>query len=292
MTRPHIEFIQCQVLAWQAGLVAGIREGVESKLLSRDAESGAVTVLIRYPPGWSQPDLHTVTAQEEFFVLDGMLTINGIDYRSRCYANLPENHLRRGAAAPDGAVVFAYFDKSPRTELGASTGPYDARRQIEFIEVPSMRDLGPADFARLGSSEFDPVGLGCKILREDPDTGEVTWIMGCDDGEWLESTTDGEARMERHPTVEEIFVLDGDMAGNLGTLRPGAYFWRPPDIWHGPYGVAKGGFLHLNRCHGGPFGTDFKTEAVAVDFDTPYQPILPPELEDLARVAPPPGVAW
>ena len=281
MTRPYIEFIQSQVLPWQPGLAGGNRRNVESKTLSQDAGTAAVTALLRYPAGWSHNGEHHVAADEEFFVLDGCLEINGVDYVRNCYANLPRNHGRRSASSAKGAVVITYFDQAPMTVAGdAATDP---RKLVEFVEVPPMRELGNADFARLGSSEFDPAGLGARILREDPDTGEVTWIMGCDDGGWTEKTADGGSYMERHPTVEEIFVVAGAMAGNLGTVHPGAYFWRPPDIWHGPYAVRGGGFIHLNRCHGGPFATDFKTEPVAVDFDTPYRPALPPDLAALAR---------
>jgi quercetin dioxygenase-like cupin family protein len=283
MGRPHIEFIQAQTLAWRPSPWPGHYAEAEVKVLSRDEDTGATSNLIRYPPGWSRTEPEYLAADEELYVLSGALTINGVAYGEACYAHLPAGFARASALASGGAVVLTYLSGVPESATGAPPpGLYKEARLVTRIEVPRMNDLGTADFARLGSSEFDPTGLGARILREDPETGEVTWIMGCDDGGWTEKTEDGGSSMERHPVVEEIFVVAGAMTGNVGTLYPGAYFWRPPDIWHGPYGVRGGGFIHLNRCHGGPFGTDFKAEPVAVDFDTPYRPVLPPDLAALA----------
>ena len=168
---------------------------------------------------------------EELYVLSGALTINGVRYGEACYAHLPAGFARQSASASGGAVVLTYLSGVPESATGAPPpGLYKEARLVTRIEVPRMNDLGTADFARLGSSEFDPTGLGTRILREDPETGEVTWIMGCDDGGWTEKTEDGGSSMERHPVVEEIFVVAGAMTGNVGTLYPGAYFWRPPDI--------------------------------------------------------------
>ena len=40
MTRPHIEFIQSQVLPWEHGLYGGGWRDVEMKVLSKDDKSG------------------------------------------------------------------------------------------------------------------------------------------------------------------------------------------------------------------------------------------------------------
>ena len=64
MARPHIEFIQSQVLPWSEGLYAGTRQGVQSKTLSVDDETGSASVLVRYPPGWVQPGPGYLSADE------------------------------------------------------------------------------------------------------------------------------------------------------------------------------------------------------------------------------------
>lgn len=285
MARPHIEFIQSQVLPWHRGLPGSPYGDVEAKCLSRDTKSGAATFLTRYPAGWSRAASYYLSATEELFVLDGELEINGAVYGTHCYANLPRGYSRRTSSSKTGAIVITYFDGAAGQVEGEAATQYDTRKLIEFIQVPPIRDLGAEDFGRLGSSDFNPEGLGAQILREDPDSGEVTWIMGCDGG-WMETSLDGGYHMERHPTVEEIYVVAGEMAGNTGVLYPGAYFWRPPNIWHGPYGVRGGGFIHLNRCHGGPFATDFKSEPKKIDLSSDYRPILPPELSHFRATTP------
>ena len=62
MSRPWIEFIFAQKLGWQAGLYGGSREGVYSKILSIDEEAGDASVIIKYPPGWSQQSKKTILA--------------------------------------------------------------------------------------------------------------------------------------------------------------------------------------------------------------------------------------
>lgn len=290
MARPQIEFIQSQVLPWQMAVSGAPYGDVEAKCLSRDIESGAATFLLRYPAGWSRVVAHHLSATEELFVLDGELEINGAAYGTHCYANLPRGYPRRTASSKTGAVVITYFDGAATQVEGDAKDEYDGRKLIEFIQVPPIGDLGSDDFARLGSPDFNPEGLGTQILREDPDTGEVTWIMGCGGG-WMETSVDGGYHMERHPTVEEIYVVAGEMAGNTGVLYPGAYFWRPPNIWHGPYGVRGGGFIHLNRCHGGPFATDFKSGDENIDLSSAYNPILPFELSKYRGIKPQPYAA-
>ena len=81
MGRPHIEFIQAQALKWAKGLPAGTgRADVECKTLSIDDATGTATCIVRYPAGWTRPTGEYLTTDEEFYVLEGALTINGVDY--------------------------------------------------------------------------------------------------------------------------------------------------------------------------------------------------------------------
>lgn len=76
--------------------------------------------------------------------------------------------------------------------------------------------------------------------------------------------------------------MSGSIAGNAGIMHPGAYFWRPPDIKHGPYG-SKTGNIILMRSQGGALATDYYDPDATFRFDAPHQPVLPPELEPLGR---------
>src|SRR6185312_16385121 len=114
--RPHIDFVQAQNLPWQSADIVD-RPSLSLKLLSQDLESGALSVLLRYPAGWSATD-EWLDADEEFFVLDGALEINGRVYHDHTYANLPSGTVRNSASSPIGAVILAFFSKAVRVHRG------------------------------------------------------------------------------------------------------------------------------------------------------------------------------
>ena len=109
-------------------------------------------------------------------------------------------------------------------------------------------------------------------LRKDPDTGDTTWLLDVDET----GMGDEVNRLETHPVVEEVFVLSGEMHMPMGVLKQGAYFWRPPNIPHGPVGT-KTGALGIFRCKGGPLTTEWSEESYPVTWNAPYDPILPDE---------------
>jgi hypothetical protein len=120
--------------------------------------------------------------------------------------------------------------------------------------------------------------VGRKSLRRDPRTGEHTWLLttGADDPMKLT-----EARVETHPVVEEMFLIDGEITLNTGTVRRGGYFWRPPGIPHGPFGT-RTGLLGFFRSKGGPLTSVWSEKPEPMDWDPPYRPVLPADLRDYA----------
>jgi hypothetical protein len=86
-------------------------------------------------------------------------------------------------------------------------------------------------------------GLRLKLLWRDEATGAYTRLLDVAPG-WREP------RLEHHDCSEEAFMLAGDMTmGALGTMRPGAYFFRPPGIRHGPM-HSQAGAVILVRTDG------------------------------------------
>jgi hypothetical protein len=72
-------------------------------------------------------------------------------------------------------------------------------------------------------------------------------------------------------------------------MFPGAYFWRPPGIAHGPFGT-RWGCVSLIRFLGGRHVNQWSEAEAPFSFDTPYDPVLPPTLAHL-RGTPWPGPA-
>lgn len=275
--RPHIEYIQAQVLPWQANALAGARPGTEIRVLSAETpspENGAVSMLVRYPRGWALDDTHTLPCDEEFLVLEGSLRIGERVFGRRGYGFLPVGFPRAGMASPDGAVVLTFFEGAQKRVSGLD-GRFDAARL-----VMSDTDAMPYDYNfahKLAGSE-----IGIKRLREDPYTGERSWILtkGPDSHETLPKT----GHLEHHPDcAEEMYLLEGELRWPQGPMRAGAYFWRPEGILHGP-GASFTGFRAFFRTRGGPFSTVYIDETRPRPHDMPaYRPVLPPALLAIAR---------
>lgn len=276
MARPHIEFIQSQVLPFNDGVPGGARDGVTSRILSIDEDEGDASLQVRYPPGWSAAGPHYVDADEELFVLEGSLEINGRVYGKHDYGHLPAGYCRMSMTSPSGAVVLTFLNGPAQAVSADSHGSmYDERLLVEHIDTRRMEgETGKRK--HMNSGDWDPSGTIHKKLFHHPDTGELTWLIGMMPY-W--STP----RTEIHPVVEEEFAILGDICFPIGMMRDGGYFWRPPGIEHGPF-ATWGGCLHLCRCRGGAFATEWN-ESDGPDWTPEYKPILPPDYQNHVKAA-------
>lgn len=268
MARPWIEFVQSQRLGWARDV--NVRPGVEVKTLSRDREGGAASLILRYPAGWRRTGPEHLHADEEFLVLDGALELNGRRYGDKAYAHLPAGYTRHDTASPEGATVLTFFSARPQTFAGDGAGCDEARlvEHLDAMHVPYTGNF---------HAEFPP-GAGRKMLYEDPETGDQSWILGTLPMRWAE-------RAETHPVVEEMYLLAGEVHGNRGVMRPGAYFWRPPGEPHGPYGSLTGN-LYFFRTKGGKLATEYRDPEQPFHWWPAYDPVLPEEMRAAAGEAP------
>lgn len=262
MARPRVEFVQTQWLDWEPSRFP-VREGASAKVLSEDPDTGAATAVVAYPAGWRGVPGQRLTCDEEFLVLEGRLEVNGVGYEYLSYGRFPSGYPRETMVAPRGAVVLTFFDQVPQpmSEWNPQR-PYDPRKLI------TRRDAQREPWRRLQKPDMAP-GAKRFDLKEDPDTGEATWLLA--------GPPVRKGRFpERHPVVEETFIIEGWSMSPLGPMGPGAYFWRPPDIWHGPFCTPQSGKIGIVRSVGGPLSTEYdRSETVPVDWHPPYQPILP-----------------
>ncbi len=281
MGRPHIEFIQSQTLSFEDGLPAGDgRKDVSAKRLSIDGETGAATCIVRYPAGWSRTSGEYLTTDEEFYVLDGEIEINGISYGADTFAHLPEGHLRKSASSKGGAVLLTFFDGPVDAVAADKPGDaFRADRLVEKIETATA-DWGNVDLDAMGLREISG-GSRLLSLFVDPVTQEITYLTGS-------APFKKEARPEHHPVGQEFYILAGTLAGNCGVMQAGAYCWRPPMVVHGPY-RSPTGTLILLRSVGGPLTTEVYPE-VEHTYSPEHKPVLPPELAEAgSKPFPPPS---
>lgn len=274
MSRPWIEYVQSQNLPWVSGYLDAVRPGSEVKVLSEDDESGASSLLVRYPAGWRLERGGALSADEEFLVLHGELSLGGQRYREKSYAHLPAGYARGAMSAPGGAVVLTFFSSRPLLSAPAVFDPARLVENVDSFSVPYTARFHP---------EF-PAGAGRKTLYEDPITHDQSWILGTLPMRWAE-------RAEVHPVVEEMYLLSGESHGNRGVMRPGAYFWRPPGIEHGPYGTLTGN-LYFFRTKGGPLSTDYVAAAQPFRWWPPYDPVLPEGLAQARGESAPAPPCW
>jgi hypothetical protein len=275
MARPWIEFVQSQNLPWKPADLDGVRPGVEVRVLSADGDTGAASLLVRYQAGWRLPTGGMLSQDEEFLVLDGSLRIGDQLYREKSYAHLPAGYERGPMISEAGAVVLTFLSGRPAWATGLVE--FDPGRLVENLDAFSVPYTGKFH------PEFPP-GAGRKVLYEDPVTHEQSWILGTLPMRWAE-------RAEIHPVVEEMYLLSGEAHGNRGVMRPGAYFWRPPGIPHGPYGTLTGN-LYFFRTIGGPLQTEYVDAPKPFRWWPEYDPALPDGLADARGEGPNAPRSW
>lgn len=269
MTRPHIEWIQAQALPWTEDAIPA-RPGAQAKILSRDDGTGALSCIIRYPAGYRR-GAEWLEADEEFWVLDGSIEVDGAAYGEHTYAHLPRAMPRGGFAAPGGAVVLTFFSATPVARPGVGAG-FDERRLVRRLAAAD--NIWDADAVAMGLQSMLATAR-IRTLRRDPDSGETTYLtvtLPFRQGE----------RSERHPVVQEFFMLSGELAGDMGVMQAGAYCWRPPMIKHAPYGSWTGTVL-LFRAIGGPQTTLWEEPDQPFTWKPEHKPVLPPDLAPLMR---------
>ena len=271
MARPHIEFIQAQMIPWRRGLYGNARSEVEVRTLSFDDDTGASSLIIRYPAGYSRPDPEYLEVDEEFFVLDGAIEMNGQNYDRHTYGHFPARYVRKMTRSGAGAVVITFFSGEPRTHRGIPTGGMShPERLVPYLDTRRME--GNESARKEMFPGIKTSGSLHKRLKTDPVTGEITWLVAVRGGVVM-------TQNETHPVIEEEYALSGDQIGPHGNMRPGAYFWRPANIKHGPFATATGAY-HLVRGIGGKYTTLLEDQPGPFPWDTPYNPILPPEYQD------------
>jgi hypothetical protein len=269
MPRTHIDYLQSQSLPWQPSRWPHL-PGCQLKILSRDPDGGAVSLLVRYPSGWQAPNAGCLSTAEELLVLDGTLEFDGRRYQQDCYGWFPPGCRHSIRAAPYGAVALTFYAAEPAwtqaPQATAQTRPAEVVIFIDAFELPWVTS-GP-------SPVFGGTGQHWKVLRGPPHAGAATMLIASaphlHPPRWF-------APQEIHECAEEMFVLSGDFLSHAGPMSSGAYVWRPPGVAHGPYG-SRGGNLALIRIHAAVLASGLTPHQIELPRAPEYQPVLPPEL--------------
>lgn len=256
MTRPHLEFVQTQNVAWQA-----LPDGSARKPLSIDPDSTDSTTIVRLPPGYRRGPLVRAEPAMEFFVLDGAIELDGQPGGLHFYGFVPQNSGLGALSTPDGAVLLMirHACDDPNAMAGRA-------RPIALDTMAIEWDTSIYD-ARLGHLK-----LARKILRLGPDNSCRTFLLtGLPHGVPPET----ELPVESHDHCEEAFMIQGEMWAPEGHMRPGAYFFRPPGIEHGPH-VSQTGFMQFMRSPGtNAIVTKWSDKTRPLPLGAKFSPVLP-----------------
>jgi hypothetical protein len=232
MARDHVEFIEWDDVAAEPvshGAFAGIRR----RMLSADGGGADHTALGHFPAGWS--NAIGGASPIELFCLAGAGAIAGERLRPGCYAYVPSR--------PGDAVLCVSEDSDILIMVEPERPPEPGAR----VEV---KDQAQIAWHMPGPNPDRALGIAIKLFREDPLTNDWTWVSAVVPG-WLSR------RAEVHPTIEECFMLRGDiLLGSRGVMHAGSYFWRPPLVEHGPMYSRDGAFFFF-RTKGGSLTTTF-----------------------------------
>ena len=147
--------------AWRTITIEDGSPPVGFARLDRDVESGEFAALVRFPVGWERPPTGRYAVDEEFFVLEGEFHMSGVAYRVDDYAFFPAAYLRSGSAAPQGALLLAFF-----------TGPADwVRAREDDSATTPVRPVAWRDVPPRGS----PVAKRARPLAASD--GRATWLV-------------------------------------------------------------------------------------------------------------------
>ena len=264
MPRPHIEFIQTQMLTWEKSKSNSL---ALIKNLSSDKISGASTNIIRYPKNFEFNNTHFLECDEEFFILSGKISINDHTYVKGDYAFFPVGHPREKIKCEQQTDILTYYEGNNKPVFSKKIPKIETSQLIIKLET-QKEDWGKATDPKIAALGVKRLGL-----RSDPISGETTWLLNISPN-MMDSEYD---KKELHPVVEEVFVLSGEMHLPMGVLKKGAYFWRPPNISHGPVGTKKGA-VGIFRSKGGPLTTEWSKKTYPVKWNADYTPVLPKSL--------------
>ena len=102
-------------------------------------DDGGFRAFVRFPKGWSRPDVGHYAVPEEFVVLQGSLSLNAKTWNAGEHASIPAFERRHDLASAMGCLVFAWFGGTPRWIPGEPTQPTSLQRHRSWIEGGRFR---------------------------------------------------------------------------------------------------------------------------------------------------------
>lgn len=132
-----------------------------------DPATKASVSLVQFPAGWRRPGVGHYLSGEEFFVLQGSLTVSGQEYLPGSWAWIPPYASRSDSCADSGALALAWFSGPARWLSSAG----DAR--VTSASAPSLPPSGllrrrtsgvPGSSEVLATGPTEPAAMDRELL--------------------------------------------------------------------------------------------------------------------------------
>lgn len=235
-------------LDWEPFEAPGLSGGLYRKLLSASPSMGAVSQITYVPAGWQQSAGYYET-DTELLVLEGDMSLGEGAAEERLtrysYSFLPAGVNAGPARSRQGAVLMHWIKGPPAFVASANDRP-GARVHARIggwkhSSAPWYIDEPFPDYRTGGNF---PRALH-KLLRQDPETGEMTWVTFSTSIPAPPSGGLGPfgGGYEVHPSFEEYFFLEKTNDTVIGecleqgetavTYGRRTYWWRPGGVAHG-----------------------------------------------------------
>jgi quercetin dioxygenase-like cupin family protein len=195
--------------------------GAEAKLLNRDPDTGAFTMVVKLPPAAGDARRGSHSCDQEVFLLEGDLTIDGESFRAPAYWFFPAGTIHGDSRTEAGAVLIESFagacDFASATEDEQAAAPVSRGIDVDSVEWSATSELVDG---------YTYVGPLSKVLREDPETGGSTSMVRLPPGYT-------HPHLSFHQHTQEQFLLEGTV-NETGVERHALAYWcHPPGEVHG-----------------------------------------------------------
>ncbi|GIW10844.1 MAG: hypothetical protein KatS3mg061_1901 [Dehalococcoidia bacterium] len=227
--RADVDFIQTQELPWTLVPPGDFGSGGGLKrVLSWDPEDGAETQLLQF----RNRQVGVLAAGADLYVLQGSGLLNGQPFHPGHYFYLPPGTFMDCVPGLPRTLFYAGFFGPPRLLAAESR-----QRDVQHLDLETLPWSTPE---WNGDTPLEP-GVMVKWVRRD--SAGTVYLAAMLPG-WKSPLE------EAHPVCEESFKLYGDMLmGSRGVMRPGAYFFRSANVFHGPL-YTRTGTLSFIRSSG------------------------------------------
>jgi hypothetical protein len=195
--------------------------GAEAKLLNQDPDTGAFTMIVKLPAGTADAVRGSHASEEEMFLLEGDLTIDGATFKAPAYWHFSAGTIHGDFHTRGGATLIEAFkgpcDFTPATEQELATAPVSRGIDVDALEWKATNEL---------RENYNYAGPVSKVLRGDPERTGFTSMAHL-------PASYSHPDLAYHQCTQEQFLLEGSVNETGKDRHALAYWCHPPGEVHG-----------------------------------------------------------